>query len=150
MSRRTSQRVGDAFFIWQFTVISFVISKHHVHDEAGEKDDHCRKQNRKPQGNQRNHSDSYSSGDPNVKQRSAMGENGELIITMRVVASWKATAEGLEPGFATAVISCKRDTHCGAGWRVRLSRLPNSITKTPPPPAIAACIVQNAAGLIFS
>jgi len=47
---RTSQRVGDTFFVRQFAVITFVISEHHVHDEAGEKDNHSRKQNRKPQG----------------------------------------------------------------------------------------------------
>src|SRR5262249_61173553 len=47
---RTSQRVGDTVFIWQFAIITFVITEHHVHDETGEKDNHSRNQNGKPQG----------------------------------------------------------------------------------------------------
>src|SRR4029450_7262268 len=55
-----SQRISHAIFIRQFAIIASVISKHHVHEEAGEKNNHSRKQNGKPQSGERNHSDSFT------------------------------------------------------------------------------------------
>src|SRR6476660_1815232 len=45
-----SQCISHTFFIRQLAVITSVIREHHVHNGAGEKNHHSRKDNGKPQG----------------------------------------------------------------------------------------------------
>src|SRR5712691_1509112 len=59
-----AQRSEEFVLIGELPVIAAVIGKQHVHDEAGDEDDDGRKQDREPEGSERNHTQP-----PSVRRR---------------------------------------------------------------------------------